>query len=241
MSKPIHSVDVLMLKFKDKILDFIVKFFGEHASDSLGYCATNGLSINEYKPDETFIDQTTGKGKGQKTVFLSARLFDLWENAMFEMLKHLLSLNGQEKEVNYVKRSATSFGDLVFFEETWEIKSSQANNSWTSATHSTQKCPNYILIHYILDLDYKMNRFHNSDLLNGILLFLANDIQKNDWHGEHTDHSSFTTFKINRDMNIVKIIGDYDFSQKYAKLKHVMRPKEGWNDLHKNFLSKNKR
>jgi hypothetical protein len=54
----------------------------------------------------------------------------------------------------------------------WEIKSSQALNSFTGATHSASKCNNYILVNYSIDRDLKLNEDKNKGFITELAVFI---------------------------------------------------------------------
>ncbi|HQJ56945.1 MAG TPA: hypothetical protein PLH46_04815 [Caldisericia bacterium] len=155
-----------------------------------GVVCEKNWSINQWQPDETFGDQI-----GQKTVLISVRMFDLWETAVIDTLaKHL------ERFGVKVESSHDAVGDLIIFfpngdKMIWEIKTSQGENSFTGATHSSSKCNNYILINYSIDRDMKLSLKKNKNFIKDIAVFVWDDMEAK-WSGEPSKNNSFTTLKI---------------------------------------------
>jgi len=155
-----------------------------------GVVCEKNLSLNEWQPDETFGNQV-----GQKTVFITVRMFDLWENAVIDILaKHL-------KEIGVtVEHSHDAVGDLVIIfpnkeKMKWEIKTSQAGGAFTGATHSASKCNNYILINYSINKNMKLSLKENKKFIENIAVFVWDNMDAI-WMGEPSKHNSFTTLKI---------------------------------------------
>ena len=92
-------------------------------------------------------------------------------------------------------------GDLLIVfpngeEMRWEIKSSQARDSFTGATHSASKCNNYILINYYIDRDRKLKSgLNNQGFISEMAVFVWDNMEVK-FTGKHTEHNSFTTLKI---------------------------------------------
>jgi len=170
----------------------------KNLKDAFGYCCRNELSINDYCPPERF-----GNQKNQITVFVSVRMSELWENAIYEGIKELF---GEiEIRIGNVKRWTDADGDIKIFDEQWEIKTSQANNSWTGATHSSHKVSKYILINYRINKDIKLSPTTSliKEFIPQMSVFLL-DLSKaenisNPWVGVPTYKSSFSTLKINNE------------------------------------------
>lgn len=205
--------------YKLKFRDNLIKYFGDHLTDSLGYLADKQLSINEYCPSTRF-----GNKQNEKTVFITTRIFDIWENAVYEEVKKILQL--ENGDINKVSRWTTSEGDLKYFNEIWEIKSSQARDSWTGSTHSDLKSNNYVLINYQLNMEEKMWKYNNIKILKAVGIFLLQTSEKIDWIGEPSHKSSFTTLKIKNEWKekgyILEIAGTLMPRQKYCKINHFI-------------------
>lgn len=170
----------------------------ENLKDAFGYCCRKQLSLNDYLPPERFGGQIN-----QATVFITVRMSDLWENGVYETIKEIF---GQiEIDTHHVKRWTTNEGDLQIFNEIWELKTSQAKNSWTGATHSSHKVGRYLLINYSVDRSLKLKLVNESKFIPMLGIFLL-DVSKiipsdgkNIWSGKPTKNNSFTTLKIKKD------------------------------------------
>ncbi|MBS3085951.1 hypothetical protein J4225_04695 [Candidatus Pacearchaeota archaeon] len=181
-----------------------------------GVACEKNWSINEWQPDLTFGDQ-----KGQKTVLITVRMFDLWESAVIDILnQHLKKLNV------IVEPSHDAIGDLniIFPDKTkmkWEIKTSQADDSFTGATHSASKCNNYILINYAINRNLKLNFKENKKFITELAVFVWDDMEAI-WSGKPTEHSSFTTLKIPIDIakkrKGITVIGKLEYKKKWCRI-----------------------
>jgi len=155
-----------------------------------GVACEKNLSIDEWQPDSSFGDQV-----GQKTVLITVRMFDLWETAVIDILNERL------KKFNVrVIPSHDAVGDMIIMfpdgeKMKWEIKTSQAEDSFTGATHSASKCNNYILINYSIRKNKKLNFKDNKKFISELAVFVWDNMEAK-WAGEPTEHSSFTTLKI---------------------------------------------
>jgi hypothetical protein len=154
----------------------------------------------------------------------------LWENAIYESIKEMF---GQlEIKIDNVKRWTTADGDISILGKTWEIKTSQAKDSWTGATHSSHKVPRYILVHYQIDRKKRLELVNNNELFPSLSIYLIDDIEEDTreiWNGEPKENSSFTTFRIKKEWveqnKVLCIWGDLDISKgKYAKIIHEKNP-----------------
>lgn len=216
--------------FAEKCISWVI----HNLKDAFGYCCRNKLSLNEYLPPERF-----GNQKNQITVFISVRLSELWENAIYETIKELF---GQlEIDIDMTKRWTTSDGDISILNEVWEIKTSQSQDSWTGATHSSHKVPRYILVHYTINKDIKLDLINDSDLFPEFSIYLIDEIENDEkiWSGAPTKNSSFTTLKIKNEWidegKVICIWGDLVQGKgKYAKIVHHKNP---INSLFKNVSS----
>ena len=63
----------------------IINYIEENLDDAFNICCRKNLSINEKYPDTKYKGQL-----GQKTVFLTVRMFDLWENAIIDTISEHL-------------------------------------------------------------------------------------------------------------------------------------------------------
>lgn len=189
-----------------------------------GVVCEKNWSINDWQPDSTFGDQI-----GQKTVLITVRMFDLWETAIIDTLSnHLKQLNVK------VEPSHDAVGDLMitFPDEEkmkWEIKTSQAGNSFTGATHSASKCNNYILINYSIDKDMKLSLKENINFVKDLAVFVWDDMEIK-WSGEPTKHSSFTTLRIPSEIldkrPEIVVVGRLDKKKKWCKF--IREPPEDY-------------
>lgn len=210
-------------EFTRTLVDYVIR----NVKDAFGYCCRNEISINEYCPPERFCGN-----KNQITTFTSVRLSEMWENGCYEQLKDLIERYEMEnKIVNAIKRWTTSEADIIVFNEPWEIKTSQAKNSFTGATHSQNKCKNYILINYEIDKNVKLHNVCEPNLIPELCILLLKipvDYNYRIWKGEPTKHSSFTTLKIPNefaDMNsILNIWGSVKKSKKFCKILRKKNP-----------------
>ncbi len=205
--------------YTKKILEYVSK----NVPDAFNIACRKGLSIDEWKPDSSF----TKSGVAQKTVFVTVRMFDLWETAIVDVLSEEL------KPLNIkVKHTHDAVGDLTFVfpsgeTSVWELKSSQAKDSFTGATHSASKCDNYILINYGLNKKLKLNLTDNTGFVNELAVLVWKDMDI-PWSGEPSKHSSWTTLKIpvtafQRHPEII-VVGKLEPSRKNCRiLREVMQ------------------
>ena len=200
-------------------LEGILKYVEENIGDAFNFCCRKNLSINEKYPDSKYEGQL-----GQKTVFLTVRMFDLWETAVVEVLIIYLK---KKFPLLRVKPVNDPIGDLsIIFpngeEMRWEIKSSQAQDSFTGATHSASKCNNYILINYAINKNLKLKLGKiNSGFITELAILVWDSIETK-WIGEPTEHSSFTQLKIpieikNKRPEIV-VVGSLIPKQKWCEI-----------------------
>lgn len=198
----------------------IVPYVEENIEDAFNVCCRKNLSINEKYPDSRYRGQL-----GQKTVFLTVRMFDLWETAVVDILsKHLRDkFKGIE-----VKGVNDPIGDILIKlpnkeEIRWEIKSSQAVDSFTGATHSASKCNNYILINYSINRDLKLKAGQrNKGFITELAVFVWDNMEAK-WLGEPSEHSSFTSLKMPveayRNRKEIIVIGSLIPKQKWCEIK----------------------
>lgn len=196
----------------------VVDYVEKHTKYVFGVACEQGFSINEWQPDEDF-----GSQLGQKTVFLTARMFDLWENAIVRVLDKRL-----KKFKVKVRHNHTPKGDIaIIFPDgskmLWEIKSSQAKDSWTGATHSSSKTPNYILINYSVDRNLKLNFEDNKGFVTNLCVLVWENM-KAKWSGKATDKNSFTSLKIPSDIKDKRkeiiVVGYLEPRKKWCKIIH---------------------
>lgn len=190
-------------KLKEKVLSEIripelyrkdvLRYVEERIDGAFGLACSKNLSINEWQPDSRFVGQLN-----QKTALITARLFDLWESAVVEVLNTHLSKKFKGIEVKSVN---DPIGDLTILfpdnsETRWEIKSSQAENSFTGATHSASKCNNYIFINYDIEGDLKLKQGEpNIGFIKEWAVFVWDNMEAK-WAGKPSEHSSFTSLKV---------------------------------------------
>jgi hypothetical protein len=169
----------------------IISYIEDNLDDAFNVLLRKNLSINEKYPDSKYKGQL-----GQKTVFLTVRMFDLWENAIIDTISEHLKKKFPEIKVIPINDPIGDMG-IVFPDKEvmrWEIKSSQAVNSFTGATHSASKCDNCILVNYAIDRDLKLGE-NNKGFITEIAVFVWDNMEAK-WLGEHSEHSSFTSLKI---------------------------------------------
>ncbi|MDR0752866.1 MAG: hypothetical protein LBF02_02065 [Mycoplasmataceae bacterium] len=215
MSFPVHKK-----YFAKRVVNWVV----ENLKDSFGYCCRNNLTLNQYLPPERF-----GNSKNQITVFISVRLSELWENSIFEAIKEMF---GQlEIPISKVSRWTTSDGDIKILNDVYEIKTSQAKDSWTGATHSSHKSSLYILVHYSIDRDKNLDLLNGNEVFPEFSIYLSSSKLKTKeiWNGIPKENSSFTTLRIENEWikegNVLCIFGNLDSSKgKYAKIIHEKNP-----------------
>lgn len=200
-----------------ELYKYVVEYVEKRIDYVFGIACEKNISINEWQPDETFGDQ-----KGQKTVLVTVRMFDIWETAIIDVLKDRL------KKIKVdIKPSHDAVGDLVitFPDKSimkWEIKTSQADNSFTGATHSASKCNNYILVNYSIDKNLKLKFRNNKNFITELAVFVWDNMEA-PWMGEPSKHSSFTTLKIPSEILTkrpeITVIGKLEPRQKWCQIK----------------------
>lgn len=207
------------MRNKNLYLVDVKSYIENNVEDAFNICCRKNLSINEKYPDSKYSGQL-----GQKTVFLTVKTFDLWETALTEILSERLSKKFPQI---LVKPINDPIGDLLIIfpngeEMRWEIKSSQALNSFTGATHSSSKCNNYILINYELNKDLKLEQGkRNEGFIKQMAVFIWDDMDIK-WVGKATSKNSFTSLKIpveimERRPEIV-VVGKLIPSRKWCKI-----------------------
>lgn len=197
----------------------IIGYIEEHLEDAFNICCRKNLSINEKYPDSRYKGQL-----GQKTVFITVRMFDLWETAVVDVLNYYIR---KKFPMIKVKSVNDPIGDMALIfpngeEMRWEIKSSQAQDSFTGATHSASKCKNYILINYAINKNMKLKQnTKNRGFITEIAVFVWDNMEAK-WSGEHSAHSSFTSLKIPSKIKTkrpeITIIGRLDAKSKWCRI-----------------------
>jgi len=196
MSKNIEDLKRQVLeemRNQDIYLKDVIRYVQNNIDDAFNYPCRKNISINEWQPDSDYQGQLQ-----QKTVFLTVRMFTLWETAIVEVLnKKLKSLGVKVKPVH------DSVGDLeIIFPDgeimKWEIKTTQGKDSFTGATHSASKCNNYILISYLIDKDLKLTeeKEGNRGFITELAVFIWEDMKLAEWLGEPSENSSWTTLRL---------------------------------------------
>jgi len=190
-----------------------------------GVVCEKNWSIDEWQPDSTFGNQL-----GQKTVLITVRMFDLWETAVIDTLtKHLKKFGVK------VEPAHDAVGDLVITfpnkeKMKWEIKTSQAGDSFTGATHSASKCDNYVLINYSINKAMKLSLNGNKNFVKEMAVFVWDDMEAK-WAGEPTKHSSFTTLKIPAEIlekrPEIVVVGKLESKKKWCSF--VREPSAGYS------------
>ncbi len=197
----------------------ILKYVEENVEDAFNICCRKNLSINEKYPNSRYEGQS-----GQKTVFLTVRMFDLWETALVDILTSYIK---NKFPMIKVKPVNDPIGDISLIfpngkEMRWEIKSSQAQDSFTGATHSASKCNNYILINYAIDRNMKLKQnVRNRGFITELAVFVWDNMEAK-WIGEPSKNSSFTSLKIPSEIKIsrpeITIIGNLEPKTKWCKI-----------------------
>lgn len=211
---------LLAIRNPDIYLKDILEYVEKNVEDAFNICCRKNLSVNEKYPDEKYKGQL-----GQKTVFLTVRMFDLWETALVEIIsKHL-----KEKfpDISVIPVN-DPIGDMAFKfpdgeEMKWEIKSSQATNSFTGATHSASKCNNYILINYSLDKDLKLKKGQrNTGFIKEFAVFIWDNMEAK-WVGNPSKNNSFTSLRIPAEVLTqrpeIVVVGKIEPKKKWCKIK----------------------
>lgn len=207
------------LRNPDLYIKAIVEYVETHIDDAFNICCRKNLSINEKYPDSRYEGQL-----GQKTVFLTVRMFDLWETAVNDVLKAHIESKFPKVKIEPIN---DPIGDMMLLfpggkNERWEIKSSQAESSFTGATHSASKCNNYILINYAINRDLKLKEgVRNIGFITELAIFVWDKMEAK-WVGEPSKNSSFTSLKIpseikNKRPEIV-VIGKLEPKIKWCKI-----------------------
>lgn len=196
--------------------DKVIKYIEDNLDDAFNVCCRKNLSINEKYPDSKYKGQL-----GQKTVFLTVRMFDLWENAIIDTFSEHFKTKFPEIKVTPINDPVGDMG-IVFPDGEimrWEIKSSQAINSFTGATHSASKCNNYILVNYSINRDLKLIENENKGFITELAVFVWDNMEAR-WLGEHSEHSSFTSLKIPSEAKLKRpeiiVIGNLEPKQKWC-------------------------
>lgn len=200
----------------------VLKYVEDNVEDAFNIACRKRLSINEWKPDESFGEQVN-----QKTVLLTVRMFDLWETALVDVLNGYLSR--KFKGVSIVP-THDSKGDLTIVlpngeKMIWEIKTTQGINSFTGATHSASKYTDYILISYAINKDKKLKPKEDGEN-NGFVTELAVfvwDKMEAKWQGKPSENSSWTTLKISpklaKKRPEIVVVGTLIPKQKWCEIK----------------------
>ena len=207
------------LRNPDVYIKGVLRYVEENVEDAFNICCRKNLSINEKYPDSKYEGQL-----GQKTVFLTVRIFDLWESAIIDVLTSYLK---KKFPMIKVKPVNDPVGDMTLIfqngeEMRWEIKSSQAQDSFTGATHSASKCNNYILINYAIDKNLKLKqKVRNQDFITELAVFVWDNMEAG-WIGEPSEHSSFTSLKIPSEIKSKRpeiiVIGNLIPKNKWCKI-----------------------
>lgn len=197
----------------------VLSYVEENVEDAFNICCHKKLSINEKYPDSKYKGQL-----GQKTVILTVRMSDLWETAVVDILT--TRIKNKFPAVN-VKPVNDPIGDMAIIfpngkEMRWEIKSSQAPDSFTGATHSASKCNNYILINYSINRNLKLKQgIRNKRFVTELAVFVW-DNMKAKWIGKPSKHSSFTSLRIPSEIKTKRpeiiVIGNLESKTKWCKI-----------------------
>lgn len=204
---------------KPELYAKVLKYVEENIEDAFNYACRKNISLNEWQPNSRYEGQL-----GQKTVFLTVRMFNLWETAVVDVLNE--SLSKKFKGVS-VKRVNDPKGDMAILlpnrkKIVWEIKSSQAEDSFTGATHSASKCNNYILINYAINKELKLKQSQrNKGFITEWAVFVWDNMEAK-WLGEPTKHSSFTTLRIPNEVAKerpeIAVVGKLEPKQKWCSI-----------------------
>lgn len=198
----------------------IIKYIEENLEDAFNICCRKNISINEKYPDLKYKGQL-----GQKTVFLTVRMFDLWETAIIDVLTNYFK---KKFPMVKIKPINDPIGDMAIIfpdgkEMRWEIKSSQAHDSFTGATHSASKCNNYILINYSINKNMKLKQdTRNSGFIIDLAVFIWDNMEAK-FLGTYSEHNSFTSLKIPSNIKQkrpeIVVVGDLEPKKKWCGIK----------------------
>ena len=180
----------------------VIDWVEENSQYVLGVPGRRGLTLNEQWPDDS-------GDKSQKTGGITVRLAELFEEAIYEVLK--------DANVN-VRRKTDSKGDITINGEPWEIKTSQSDDI-QGATHSSQKPPRYIMIKYKLDYNKALSLENNEGLIIEYGVWISESISHLWWHGKPTKTNSRTTLKIPiEDGHVIEtVIGNFNNNNSYGR------------------------
>lgn len=217
----------------DIYLKDILKYIQDNIDDAFNYACRKNISLNEWQPDSNYNGQLQ-----QKTVFLTVRMFTLWETALAEVLNEKLHKFGVK-----VKPAHDSIGDLeIIFPDgaimKWEVKTTQGKDAFTGATHSASKCSNYILISYNINKDLKLSEKEgkNQGIITELAVFVWEDMKLAKWIGEPSENSSWTTLKLPSEILKLKpeiiVLGSLEPKQKWCRIiRKNLFEKESQNKL----------
>jgi len=142
----------------------------------------------------------------QQTVFLTVRFAYEFEYAIKRVLQDagfttVSKLHNSKEEKNDFGVRASDRSDIIYF----EVKTTQAKNSWTGATHSEAggKVDSYVLVNYELDRNMQLPCLtEDTSALHGVFKSVHFSVVNGmtlGWTGEATTASSFTQAKIGVD------------------------------------------
>jgi hypothetical protein len=103
-----------------------------------------------------------------------------------------------------------------------EIKTSQSENSFTGATHGKNKVSDYLLINYRVNKNLKVENKQVNYFTSGVFAAIVK-VKGDEFVGEATKKSSFTSFKFNKNsysLEYIKehtLVGDIDITKKNKK------------------------
>ena len=165
----------------EKVESKIWQRFGDLCEDN--------LSINENWPKGS-IDES------QKTGMITVQLSDLFEKQL------VISLNEELEQYGFiVKRKADSKGDLTITHidtgevMPWELKTTQGD-SFQGATHSANKCNDYILLRFGVDKDKKLSMDDNKGFFTHYSAQVYDGMDNGWWFGKESNNNSRTTLKV---------------------------------------------
>ena len=223
MDKAIIKKNILEeIRNPEIYLKEVVNYIENNVEDAFNIACRKNLSINEWKPDASFGEQLN-----QKTVLLIVRMFDLWETALIDILNK--QLNKRIKGIK-VEHTHDSKGDLTIYlpngeELIFEIKTTQAKDSWTGATHSSSKYDDYILISYNINKDLKLKKGLNKGFITELAVLVWDGITKDLWSGEPSEKSSWTSLKIPaeiaKSIPEIIVIGRLNPKEKWCEVERV--------------------
>lgn len=128
--------------------------------------------------------------------YLTYNANKLLEKYKYANLKVIQVKNLQNEE--FVKKSFDIIFELDGVKIPLEVKVTQQTNGWTGATHSTNKVLDYLLISINIDRNKIVTT--ETKFVKGLFCMIYS-FEKEKWVGEPSKQSSFTTLKLNSEVD----------------------------------------